>query len=508
MLSISSFFSTLLRNSRPNLARLQQEWFGNVRGDLLSSVAVALALIPEAIAFSIIAGVDPQVGLYASFTIAVMAAIFGGRPGMISGATGAMALLMVPLVRLYGIEYLFATTVIVGLLQVIFRLFRLSRYMRFVPRPVMIGFVNALAILIFLAQLPQLVDAGGLMYAIVGAGLVIIYVLPRFTRAVPSPLAAIVALTAVAVAAGLELRTVGDMGALPTTLPFFHIPVVPFTLATLGIVLPYAVPLALVGLLESLLTAAVLDEITDTPSCKHSEAFGQGIANIVTGFFGGMAGCAMIGQSVINVRSGGRGRLSTLCAGVVLLFLLLVLGDWVSRIPMGALVAVMIMVSIGTFEWRSLPALRTMPVGESFVMLATVGTVVLTHDLAKGVLVGVLASAVLFARRVAKLFVVDSRLSNDGRLRTYVVTGAVFFVSVESFSAAFDYKEAIERVDIDLRHAHVWDASAVEAIDRIVLKLRSGGAEVNVLGLNQASATLMERLATHDKPGAALSQGH
>ncbi len=498
--SLSSFHQVL------DLDRLREEWFSNINKDLLAGVAVALALIPEAIAFSLIAGVEPQVGLYASFTIAVMAALFGGRPGMISAATGAMALLMIPLVAEHGVEYLFAATVLTGVIQVVFRLLRLSRYMKFVPRSVMTGFVNALAILIFMAQLPQLTSHGTLMYALVAAGLVIIYGLPRLTTLVPSPLVAIVVLTGVTMAIGVETHTVGDMGALPSTLPFFHVPSVPFTLETLRIIAPFAFPMAMVGLIESLLTAAVVDEMTDTPSCKHSEAYGQGVANIVTGFFGGMAGCAMIGQSVINVRSGGRGRLSTLTAGVVLLFLVVVLGDWVARIPTGALIAVMITVAVGTFDWRSLKQMKVMPVTETVVMVATVATVVLTHDLSMGVLVGVLLSAIFFARSAGKLLSLDKTVAADGR-RVYVVHGELFFVSVEQFIAAFDFREEAGVVEIDFTHAHVWDASAVSAIDRVILKLREGGSVVHTSGLNSFSSALLRRLATHDRPGASLSPG-
>ncbi len=498
-----------LRFPRPDRARLREEWLGNVRGDVLAAVTVALALIPEAIAFSIIAGVDPKVGLYASFIIAVTTAVFGGRTGMISAATGAMALLMITLVAQHGVEYLFAATVLTGVFQLVFRLFRLSRYMKFVPRPVMTGFVNALAILIFMAQLPQFEGAGLAMYGFVAAGLAIIYGLPRFTKAVPSPLVAIVVLTGVSVLTGFDVRTVGDMGALPESLPWFHIPAVPFTLETFRIIAPYALALAMVGLIESLLTAKVVDDLTDTPSCKHSEAAGQGAGNIVAGFFGGMAGCAMIGQSVINVQSGGRGRLSTFLAGVFLLFMILVLGEQVALIPMGALVAVMFMVSFSTFDWRSLAAIRVLPFSETLIMAVTVATVVLTHDLALGVMVGVLLSALLFARRVAKLFIVESALSEDGRTRTYTVTGALFFVSAEDFGDAFDFKEAVERVVIDVTDASVWDASAVAAIDRAVLKFRARGAEVELVGLSPRCASLIERIGTHDKPGAALpTAGH
>lgn len=486
---------------------LKAEWASNVRRDLLAAAAVALALIPEAIAFSLIAGVAPKVGLYASFTISVMAALFGGRPGMISAATGAMALLVVDLVADHGLDHLFAATILAGVFQIVFRLFRLSRYMKFVPRSVMTGFLNALAILIFMAQLPQLRGGSWQTLALVIVGLGIIYGLPRLTRAVPAPLVAIVLLTAYTVSTGAPVRTVGDMGELPSALPFFQLPQVPFTLETLVIIAPYSASLAMVGLIESLLTAAVVDEMTDSPSCKHGEAFGQGLANIVTGFFGGMAGCAMIGQSVINVQSGGRTRLSTLCAGVFLLIFVVVLGDWVSRIPMGALVAVMITVSIGTFDWKSLGRLRTMPFGETLVMVVTVATVVITHDLARGVLLGIVLSSVLFARTVAKLVSVEATTSADGA-RVYVVRGELFFVSVDAFVSGFEFREASPRVEIDLTHGHIWDASAVAAIDRVVMKYRERGTVVTVSGMNQASSTLLARLAVHDKNGARLSPGH
>lgn len=475
--------------------RWKREWFGQPRADLMAGIVVALALIPEAIAFSAVAGVEPQVGLYASFIIAVSTAFFGGRPGMISAATGAMALLMVDLVANYGLEYLFATTIVTGILQFAFRIFRLSRYMNFVPKSVMTGFVNALAILIFMAQIPQAAGGGLVMYLLIGGGLALIYGLPYLIKSVPAPLITIVALTAVTLFFGIDTRTVGDLGALPTTPPFFHLPEVPFTYATLKIIMPYAVPLAFVGLLESLLTATVVDDMTDTPSCKHNEAQGQGLANILTGFFGGMAGCAMIGQSVINVRSGGRGRLSTLVAGVVLLALILLGREWVARIPMGALIAVMVMVSISTFEWHSLKALSHMPKNESIVMLATVGMVVLSHNLALGVALGVLLSAVFFARKVAKLAQVDSELSDGGRCRHYTVRGEIFFVSVDRLMAAFDFEEKVERLEIDFSEAHIWDASAVASLERTVQKYRLQGVKVALTGLNEASADLMARIA-------------
>jgi sulfate permease, SulP family len=483
------------------------EWLGNIRGDVLAGIVVALALIPEAIAFSIIAGVDPKVGLYAAFCIAVITAVVGGRPGMISGATGAMALLMITLVRDYGLEYLFAATILTGVLQVLFGVFKLARYMKFVPRSVMVGFVNALAILIFLAQLPQFIGAGWLMYGFVAAGLGIIYLLPRLTTAVPSPLVAIIVLTMVAMIVGDGLRTVGDMGALPTTLPFFGIPAVPFTFETLAIILPVALTLAMVGLIESLLTASIVDEMTDTSSDKNRESRGQGIANVTTGFFGGMAGCAMIGQSVINVKSGGRGRLSSFAAGMFLLLFILVLADWLVLVPMGALVAVMIMVSIGTFDWSSLRTLHKVPRGETAVMVLTVGTVVWTHDLALGVFAGVLLSAILFARKVAEVAFMEDVLSEDGRERTYAVTGQLFFATTTGFLAHFDFHEDVDRVVIDLSRSHIWDHSAVAGIDKAVLRFRRRGVEVNIVGMNEASATLVSRLAVHDKPGAVEMVG-
>ncbi|MXP61807.1 SulP family inorganic anion transporter [Roseomonas sp. M0104] len=490
-------------------SRLRAEWFGNIRADLLSGLVVALALIPEAIAFSIIAGVDPKVGLYASFSMAVITAIAGGRPAMISAATGAMAVVLVDLVKDHGLQYMLAATILTGVLQMLAGFARLGRVMRFVSRSVLTGFVNALAILIFSAQLPELIGVPMLTYPMVALGLAIIYILPRFTKAVPSPLVCIVVLTAISAGFGFgQLHTVGDMGALPDALPSFFIPEVPLNWETLRIILPYSATLAAVGLLESLMTAAVVDEMTDTASHRSRECVGQGLGNFFTGLLGGMAGCAMIGQSVINVRSGGRGRLSTFTAGVVLLFLILVLGDLVRRIPMAALVAVMIMVSIGTFSWASLRTLVTHPRSSSVVMLATVAVVLLTHDLAKGVLVGVLLSGIFFAGKVRRMFSVRSELSEDGRQRTYTVQGQVFFASAEDFLAAFDLKEEVERVVIDVSGAHLWDISGIGALDRVVLGLRARGIAAEVVGLNAASATLVERLGVHDKPDAALAAGH
>ena len=412
---------------------LHDEWFSNVRNDLLAGLVVALALIPEAIAFSIIAGVDPKVGLYASFCIAVVIAFVGGRPGMISAATGAMALLMVTLVKDHGLQYLLAATVLTGVLQIIAGWLRLGALMRFVSRSVVTGFVNALAILIFMAQLPELIDVTWHVYAMTAAGLGIIYLFPYLTRAVPSPLVTIVVLTAVSMVLGLDIRTVGDMGELPDSLPVFLLPDMPLNFETLRIILPYSLTLMVVGLLESLMTATIVDDLTDTKSDKNRECVGQGVANIATGFIGGMAGCAMIGQSVINVKSGGRGRLSTLVAGLFLLLMVVFLGDWVRQIPMAALVAVMIMVSIGTFNWGSIRNLREHPTSSSVVMLATVVVTVATHDLAKGVLTGVLLSGFFFAHKVGQILRIGSLAEDEGRQRTYQVTGQVFFASADRF---------------------------------------------------------------------------
>ena len=483
---------------------LKREWFGNVRADLLSGTVVALALIPEAIAFSVVAGVDPKVGLYASFIIATVIAFLGGRPAMISAATGAMSLLMVTLVKDHGIEYLFAASLLTGLIQIVFGWRKLGRYMKFVPRPVMAGFVNALAILVVMAQFPQFQGAGPAMYVMVAVSMGIIYGLPKLTKAVPSSLVAIIVMTITAVVLKLDVRTVGDVGELPRALPSFHFTQVPLNLQTLAIIAPYAISLALVGSVESLLTASLLDDITETPSDKNREMKGQGIANIVAGLFGGMAGCAMVGQSVINVKSGGRGRLSTLAAGLFLLFFILVASDWVRQIPMAALVAVMFMVSFSTFEWASLQNVRKLPKAETAVMVATVATVIQTHDLAKGVGVGILLSAFLFVRKLAKMVAVTSSREED--VRTYHVHGALFFVSVAGFLDALEFDEAgLRLVQLDLTHSHVWDHSAVAAIDKAVARFRQRGVHVEIQGLNEASAGIVGHLATFDKGGVAES---
>ncbi len=483
-----------------NSSTIKYQWFGNIKGDVLAGIVVALALIPEAIAFSIIAGVDPMVGLYASFCIAVTIAFVGGRPGMISAATGATALIMVTLVADYGLQYLLAATILTGILQIIMGVLKLGRLMKFVPRSVMTGFVNALAILIFTSQLTHFVGESWTMYAMVAGSLAIIYILPRFTKAVPSPLVAIIVITIIAIMTGSGVRTVGDMGELTQALPMFLLPDIPLTFETLQIIFPYSLSIAIVGLVESLLTAQIVDDMTDTTSDKNKEARGQGIANIVSAFFGGMAGCAMIGQSVINVKSGGRGRLSTLVAGIFLMVLILLLNDFVVQIPMAALVGVMFMVSIGTFDWSSLRSLHKVPVTDSLVMIATVVTVIMTHDLSKGVLVGILLSAIFFAAKISKVKVTSLSSEESGK-KIYRVSGQLFFASVTEFVENFNFKENVKEVDLDLTHAHLWDDSAVGAIDKVVIKYHQNGVKVNLMGVNTESNQLLEKIAVHNKPG-------
>ncbi|MEC1478912.1 SulP family inorganic anion transporter [Bacillus haynesii] len=485
-----------------NVKQLNSEWFSNVRGDILSGIVVALALIPEAIAFSIIAGVDPMVGLYASFCIAVVISFTGGRPAMISAATGAMALLMGSLVRDHGLDYLFAATILTGIIQLIFGVLKIARFMKFIPRSVMVGFVNALAILIFMAQVPHFVGVSNMTYVVVGITLLIIYVLPRFTKAVPSALVAIIAMTVFSIFGHFDLRTVGDLGEMKQSLPAFMIPNIPFNFETLAIIFPTAFALSIVGLLESLLTSSIVDDMTDTESDKNKESRGQGIANIVAGFFGGMAGCAMIGQSVINVKSGGRGRLSTFVAGVFLMFLIMVLGDWVVQIPMAALAGVMIMVSIGTFDWSSFSMLRKVPLTDSIVMIVTVITVVATHDLSKGVFAGVILSAIFFVAKISKLKIEEKSEENAVK---YIIKGQVFFASVQDFVKSFKTDEQTKKVILDFSEAHIWDDSAVAAIDKVVLRMKDQRIDVDLIGLNESSWKLVEKLATYDQPHRSVS---
>jgi SulP family sulfate permease len=463
------------------------------RTEVLAGLVVALALIPEAISFSILAGVDPRVGLFSSFIMAVVIAFTGGRPAMITAATGAIALVVAPLALEYGVQYLFAAVILGGVFQVLLGLFGFARLMRFIPRSVMVGFVNALAILIFTAQLPQLTDVPWLVYPLVAAGLAIIFLLPRITSAIPAPLVAIIVLTTLVVTVGWDLPDVGGEGDLPDSLPFFLLPDVPFTFETLGIIAPYALGVAFVGLMESLMTAKLVDDITDTHSDKTRESWGQGVANVASGFFGGMGGCAMIGQTMINVKaSGARTRLSTFLSGVFLLVLVVVLGDIVSTIPMAALVAVMIFVSIATFDWHSLQTIHKMPKSETTVMLSTVAVTLFTHNLAIGVGVGVLVACVLFARRIAHLVEVTPRTDADGR-RVYEVHGALFFASSNDLYTQFDYAEDPTEVVIDLSGAQVWDASTVAALDAITHKYATRGKKVEIVGLRGQSADRFDR---------------
>ncbi|WP_236337028.1 SulP family inorganic anion transporter [Paenibacillus auburnensis] len=474
-------------------------WLLNPRSDILSGMTVAIALIPEAIAFSLLAGVSPMVGLYASFCIAIVTAIAGGRPGMISAATGAMALLVGSLVLNHGIEYLFAATILCGIFQILMGMLKLGRFITFLPQPVMTGFVNALAILIFMAQLTHFKGQGWVMYALVALTLVIIYTVPRFTKAVPSALVAIIIVSVLSIVLGLDVKTVGDMGELTSALPLFHIPQLPLTFDMLLTILPYSLSLAVVGLLESLMTATLIDDITGTGSDKNREAKGQGLANIVTGFFGGMAGCAMIGQSMVNMKSGGRTRLSTFVSGIFLLLLILVLGDVVKQIPMGALVGVMIMVCISTFEWGSLASLARVPLSDALVMIVTVVTVVATDNLSIGVLFGVLLSALSFAWKIASIHLSVHMAADTA---TYTVSGQLFFGTTSHFVHEFNYDGDPEQVIIDFTHSHVWDQSAAGAIAKTISRYEALGKKVKVTGLNEESTRLVNRL------GLALSGGH
>ena len=470
------------------MGSMKQQWFGNIRADILSGIVVALALIPEALAFSIIAGVDPMVGLYASFCIAVIIAFVGGRPGMISAATGSMALLMVPLVKDYGLDYLLAATILTGIIQIIFGVCKIAKLMKFIPNAVMIGFVNALAILIFLAQMPHIIDANSTTFIFLAITLVIVYLLPKFLKVIPAPLIAIVILTAVAIFSGAHLKTVGDLGTITQTLPNFFIPNVPFTFETLTIIFPHALALAIVGLLESLLTAQIVDDMTDTESDKNKESRGQGIANVINGFFGGMAGCAMIGQSVINTKSGGRGRLSTFVAGAFLMFLIIVLGPLVVQIPMAVLAGIMIVVCIGTFDWGSFKYLVKAPRSDAFVMVATVVIVVWTNDLSKGVIAGVILSALFFVIKISSVKVIEKGT-------TYQIEGQLFFASTESFVDYFKNQQlAATAITIDFTNSKIWDESAVVAIMKVEELLKQQQIDVHYEGLDASSQKILEQL--------------
>ncbi len=497
---------TLPTHSQAEVGRASQTWAAlrdpaRLRTEVLAGLVVALALIPEAISFALLAGVDPRVGLFASTTMACTIAVVGGRPAMISAATGAVALVVAPLAREHGLDYLVAAVILAGVLQIVLSVLGVARLMRFIPRMVMVGFVNALAILIFAAQIPHLIGVPWLVYPLVAFALAILVLLPRLTTAVPAPLVAIVVLTGLAMAFGWRLPTVGDQGELPESLPALLVPNVPWTLETVRIIAPFSLAMALVGLLESLMTAKLVDDVTDTHSDKSREAWGQGVANIVTGFFGGMGGCAMIGQTMINVKvSGARTRISTFLAGFFLLALVVALGDVVGQIPMAALVAVMVMVSVGTFDWHSLhPAtLRRMPHSENLVMLVTVAATLWTHNLAIGVGLGVMTAMIAFARRVARFTTVErvAALSPGGE-QVYTVRGELFFASSNDLVYSFDYAADPPAVVIDVSEADVWDASAVAALDAIEHRYAMKGKEVRIVGLEGASAARHARLAGH-----------
>ncbi|QFU21872.1 SulP family inorganic anion transporter [Shewanella eurypsychrophilus] len=479
------------------------DWMSNIRGDLLSGIVVALALIPEAIAFSLIAGVDPKVGLYASFCICVIVAFSGGRAGMISGATGAMALLMVTLVREHGLEYLLAASLLTGVIQIVIGYLKLADLMRLVSRSVITGFVNALAILILLAQLPELTQVSWHVYAMTALGLAIIYLfpmIPKVGKLIPSPLVCIVLLTVIVIYSEMDIRTVGDMGNLPDSLPVFLWPDVPLTLETLWIILPYALALAVVGLLESMMTASIVDDLTDTYSDKSRECKGQGIANIGASLMGGMAGCAMIGQSVINIKSGGLGRLSSLAAGIFLLIMVLFLDSWLKLIPMAALVAVMIMVAVSTFSWQSIADLKHHPLPTNIVMLSTMFVVVITHNLAIGVLVGVVLASLFYANKSRNILAVRDEVIVEGEHVTHRVHGQIFFASADHFIGLFEFKKVTDAITLDLSDAYFWDITAVAALDKVIFKFRKLGVIVKVIGMNDPSEKLIRKFAIYDNP--------
>ncbi|MCW8328876.1 SulP family inorganic anion transporter [Photobacterium sp. SDRW27] len=492
---------------------LKEDWLSNVKGDLLSGIVVALALIPEAIAFSIIAGVDPKVGLYASFCICAVTAFTGARAGMISAATGAMALLMVTLVKDYGLEYLLAASLLTGVIQLAVGYLKLGNLMRFVSRSVVTGFVNALAILIFMAQLPELTNVTWHVYALTLGGLAIIYLfpyIPTLGKILPSPLVCIITLTAICIGFGIDVRTVGDMGELPDSLPVFLWPDVPLTFETFRIILPYSLALAIVGVLESLMTATIVDDLTDSESDKNQECKGQGIANIAASLMGGMAGCAMIGQSIINIKSGGLSRLSTLASGVFLLIMVVFLDEWLKLIPMAALVAVMVMVSIGTFSWRSLVEIRHHSLSTNIVMIATVVAVVFTHNLAIGVVTGVVLASLFYTNNSRSIMDIKDEVIKHGHHITHKVHGQVFFASADQFAEMFNFDDVTRYITIDLTDAHFWDITAVAALDKVVMKFRKKGAFVEIIGMNEASSTIIGKFAIYDKPEklAKATVGH
>ena len=482
---------------------------GNLKNDVLSGLTVALALVPEAVAFAFVAGVEPMVGLYAAFMVGLITSIFGGRPGMISGATGAMAVVMVSLVALHGVQYLFATVVLTGVLQILAGIFKLGKFIRLVPHPVMLGFVNGLAIVIFLAQLGQFKMANGewmqgsplyTMLGLIALTMAIIHFLPKLTKAVPSSLVAIVVVTVLVQSLNLDVRTVVDFvrdmtnnpeASIAGTLPQFAIPSVPFTLETLKIIFPFALILAAIGLIESLLTLTLIDELTGTRGRGNKECIAQGAANTVNGFFGGMGGCAMIGQSMINVNSGGRGRMSGITAALALLCFILFASSLIEIIPLAALVGVMFIVVIGTFEWSSFRILKKVPKADAFVIVLVSGVTVAT-DLAIAVIVGVIVSALVFAWEHAKHVQVN-RSTNEAGSTVYEVHGPLFFGSVSSFLEQFDVENDNQDIIVEFKNSRVADHSAIEAIDTLAERYLAVGKTMHLKHLSNECLQLLEK---------------
>ena len=488
------------------MTSLKNEWLGNVKGDLIAGIVVCMALIPEAIGFSIVAGVDPMVGVYGSFCIALVTSIFGGRPGLISGAAGAMALVLASLVKSHGIEYMLAATVLTGVIQVILGVSKIGNLVKFIPKPVMIGFVNALGILMFTSQLPH-IEGAPLLVLLAVLGVAIIYLLPRLSKKIPAPIIAIIVITLIASVFKLDIKTLGDMGNITNSLPKFILPNIPINLETLKIIFPYAMSLSLVGIVESLLTAQLIDDLTDTPSDKNRECVVQGLGNVVVGFFGGIAGCGMIGQSILNYKYGGRGRLSTLTAGTAMLVVIIVLNKIVVAVPVVSFAAVMIVVAFSTFSWSSVRRITKIPKTDTLVMLSTVVVVLITHNLAYGVVLGCVISAIAFASKMSEIRV--EKYTHHNKDTEYEVSGELFFASAQSFVSSFDYTDDISDVDINLTNVKIWDESAVDAIDKVVIKFHKNGTKANLIGLSDNCKRMIEKAAVHDKPGGLeISEGH
>ena len=478
------------------MSKFKEEWLSNIKGDLLAGIVVCMALIPEVIGFSIVAGVDPMVGVYSSFFMSLLTSIFGGRPGLISAAAGSTALVLSSLVRNYGVEYLFAATILAGVIQVILGYLKFGNLMRFIPKPVMIGFVNALGILMFKSQLEHF--EGPAVLLLLGAiGVLIIYLFPKITKVIPSPIVSIIVITIIVYLFNISIKNLGDMGRITNDLPKLSIPTIPFNFNTLMIILPYSISVAIVGIVESLLTAQLVDETTNTHSNKNRECLGQGLGNVACGFFGGIAGCGMIGQTIININYGGRGRLSTLTAGTTMLFSIIILNKFVTQIPVVALASVMVVVAISTFNWGSIKRITKVPKSDTITMLATVIVVLLTSNLAYGVVVGILINSISFVSKISNINIV--RNNTNGNIK-YEVKGQLFFASTTKFIDSFDYNEKVNSIDIDFSNGKVWDESAVDAIDKVVIKYHKNGVKANIIGLNDKSLNLIKDMATYDKP--------